>query len=83
MATTRIKFTSKLHTDFIKDLRQNSKAYFEENNITWIGAVILTAFYYPLNFWSFSGYEVSIIVLLLNLSIYLTIKSKDIYKFKD
>lgn len=37
MATTRIKFTSKLHTDFIKELRQNTKIYFEENKISRFG----------------------------------------------
>jgi len=37
MATARIKFTSKLHTDFIKELRNNAKAYFEDNKISRFG----------------------------------------------
>ncbi|MBT4484220.1 MAG: hypothetical protein HOC71_11160 [Candidatus Latescibacteria bacterium] len=41
-----------------------------------ISSVFLTAFYYPLNYWSLHGFEVSTLTLLITLSVLMFIKAK-------
>lgn len=46
-----------------------------------ITSVIFTAFYFPLNYWSLHGFEVSLLVLLINLSVLFVIQSQRLDKF--
>lgn len=49
----------------------------EVTSSSWLAllAVIMTAFYYPLNYWSLQGMEVSILVLAVSCSLWLVIRS--------
>lgn len=40
-----------------------------------VAAVILTGFYFPLNYWGLMGYEVSLLVLLVSLSVWEALKN--------
>jgi hypothetical protein len=40
-------------------------------------SLFLTAFYFPLNYWSLHGFEVSVLVLLINLAVYFMIKHQE------
>jgi hypothetical protein len=44
-------------------------------------AVLLTAFYYPLSNWSLLGLEVSLLLLIVNLSMFLTLKTLESGRF--
>lgn len=46
-----------------------------------ITSVFFTAFYFSLNYWSFDGFEVSALVLLINVSVLLIIKAQNQNKF--
>jgi len=47
-----------------------------------LGAIIITGFYLPLNFWSLMGMEVSLITLLTSISVWLTLKHLETGNFK-
>jgi len=43
---------------------------FNNNSFIIISSLILSAFYFPLNYWAIHGFEISAIVMILNLSVY-------------
>ncbi len=47
----------------------------ENSNFVAIIAALLTAFYFSLNYWGIHGFEISILVLLVNLAVLFTIKA--------
>ena len=47
----------------------------KNNPFIMISSVILSAFYFPLNYWSIHGFEISAIVLILNISVYIYLKN--------
>ncbi len=51
-------------------IKKISELIFNKNSFIVISSLILSAFYFPLNYWAIHGFEISAIVLILNFSIY-------------
>lgn len=54
------------------------------SNGSWIvelGSVLLTAFYFPLNYWGFLGMEVCLLTLMVSTAVYLAIKTLQTRQF--
>ncbi len=52
-----------------------------ESQVVALGAVILTAFYLPLNMWSLQGMEVSLLTLIVSICILRTLRSTENRRF--
>jgi hypothetical protein len=46
-----------------------------EATLAWVGAVLLTAFYLPLNNWAIQGMEVGVLTLFVSLAVWTSLKS--------
>lgn len=51
-------------------VRKIARSLFNRSFLAWATAVLLTAFYYPLSYWSLLGMEVSVLTLILTASVW-------------
>lgn len=62
-------------------VRKIAKLVSNNSKFVYISSVFFTAFYFPLNYWSLHGFEISALVLLINLSAILIVKAQKSNKF--